>query len=157
MSIEKCPKVDEFWITWEVIFEKTYLGQIFFILLKKLIEIWSFAIKNLIALLYFTKLNEASSKLTRNKITVARASCSLWNFELNFQLPLRVGKAVECEKLVASILHPDLKHSTSCRDVTSSFYHIKDLWNQMGWHEVHNNRSLLAASVDVSIFSIFLS
>ena len=50
---------------------------------------------------------------------------------------------------ISSILHQDLKHSTSCRDVTSSFYHIKDLWNQMGWQEVHNNRSLLAASVDV--------
>ena len=65
-------------------------------------------------------------------------------------MPLRVQKAVECEKPITSILHPDLKHSTSCRDVTSCFYHIKDLWNQMGWQSVQNNRSLLAASVDVS-------
>ena len=57
---------------------------------------------------------------------------------------------MECEKPITSILHPDLKHSTSCRDVTSCFYHIKDLWNQMGWQSVQNNRSLLAASVDVS-------
>ena len=84
-------------------------------------------------------------------------TCTVWalsvplsiHYPLLFQLPLRVAKAVECEKLVSSILHQDLKHSTSCRDVTSSFYHIKDLWNQMGWQEVHNNRSLLAASVDV--------
>ena len=74
---------------------------------------------------------------------------SVKNSLITLQLPLRVSKAVECEKLVSSILHQDLKHSTSCRDVTSSFYHIKDLWNQMGWQEVHNNRSLLAASVDV--------
>merc|ERR1719491_975166 len=72
-----------------------------------------------------------------------------WLAVVSEQLPLRVSKAVECEKLVSSILHQDLKHSTSCRDVTSSFYHIKDLWNQMGWQEVHNNRSLLAASVDI--------
>ena len=69
-----------------------------------------------------------------------------------FQVPLRVQKAVEYEKPITSILHPDLKHSTSCRDVTSCFYHIKDLWNQMGWQSVQNNRSLLAASVDVSDF-----
>ena len=34
-----------------------------------------------------------------------------------------------------SINHPDLRHTSSCRDVTSAFFYVKDVWNQLGWSE----------------------
>ena len=60
-----------------------------------------------------------------------------------------------------SINHPDLRHTSSCRDVTSAFFYLKDVWNQLGWSETLTDpselapaRPHLAAVVKVKIHSI---
>ena len=54
---------------------------------------------------------------------------------LNFQVPRRVRKAVEMDRMMSSQNHPDLLHTSSCRDVSSAFFFVKDVWNQLGWSE----------------------
>ena len=51
------------------------------------------------------------------------------------QVPRRVKRAVELDRAMPVTNHPDLRHSSSSRDVTSTFFHIKDVWNQLGWSE----------------------
>ena len=62
-----------------------------------------------------------------------------------------------------SINHPDLRHTSSCRDVTSAFFYLKDVWNQLGWSETLTDpselapaRPHLAAIVKVKIYFIIL-
>ena len=66
---------------------------------------------------------------------------------------------MEIDRIITSNTHPDLRHSSSCRDITSAFFYIKDVWNQLGWSETISDptelapvRPHLAAIVKVFIF-----
>ena len=50
-------------------------------------------------------------------------------------------KSVDIDVAMNSVNHPDLCHTSSCRDVSSAFYYIKDVWNQLGWSETLSDPS----------------
>ena len=56
----------------------------------------------------------------------------------------RVKKTVDIDVVMNSNNHPDLRHTSSCRDVTSAFFYIKDVWNQLGWNETISDPTELA-------------
>ena len=59
---------------------------------------------------------------------------------------------MELERLIVSPTNPELRHSSSCRDISSAFYYLKEVWTQLGWQEVAFNQTLTSKIVNVRAY-----